>query len=93
MSDLYIPRIGQHIFLQQNRQTNRGIKLIAHRHINVEFGTEATQFLFWEYLFTILAIVSLQCICWKVRVRRKNDQKNVPLLSNNGLVGLVWELL
>ncbi len=23
-SDLYIPRIGLHIFLQQNRQTNRG---------------------------------------------------------------------
>jgi len=24
VSDLYIPRIGPHIFLQQNRQTNRG---------------------------------------------------------------------
>ena len=24
VNDLYIPRIGPHIFLQQNRQTNRG---------------------------------------------------------------------
>ncbi len=26
VSDLYIPRIDPHIFLQQNRQTNRGNK-------------------------------------------------------------------
>jgi hypothetical protein len=35
VSELYIPRIGPHIFLQQNRQTYRGNNIeIAHRHKN-----------------------------------------------------------
>jgi hypothetical protein len=42
VSDLYIPLIGLLILLQENR--------FAHRHMNVEIGTGAVQFLFWEHI-------------------------------------------
>jgi hypothetical protein len=34
--------------------------------MNVEIGTEAEQLLFWEYLFKIVGIVSLQCVLFSI---------------------------
>ncbi len=42
--DLHIPTIGLPILLQENRWTDRGnihIQYIAHRHMDVQIGTEA----------------------------------------------------
>ncbi len=40
--DLYFPRIGPHIYLQQNRQTDQGNIWSAHRYMNVEIGVGLT---------------------------------------------------
>ncbi len=40
LSNLYIPRIGPHIFLQQNRQTDPETIEISHRHMSVGTGRQ-----------------------------------------------------
>jgi hypothetical protein len=53
--------IGPHIFLQQNRQIENEMKCenmqIAHRHMDVESGTVASPFLFWETCFEFSVLV------------------------------------
>jgi hypothetical protein len=54
---LYIPRISLHISFSRMWQINRRNIQIAHRHMNVETGTVATQFLFWDICFKFLVLV------------------------------------
>ncbi len=58
--DLYISRSGLPILQQENLWTDPGNIYIAHRHMNVENETDATQFPETEYINGIFVAVWLR---------------------------------
>ncbi len=51
--------------------------------MNVEIGTEAPIFLFWEFLFQIFGILSLQCTVQKVTREVNKDFYGIFTIINN----------
>ncbi len=66
MKDLYIPMIDLPILLQENMWTDPGNIEIAHRHTNLEIGTEAGQCPEKEYINGIFVAVHSD-VGWKIQ--------------------------
>jgi hypothetical protein len=67
VTDLYISRIGLLTLLQGNFMSHPGIISIAHRPMNVEIGTEATQFTEKKYIIGIFLAVYMKRAIKKIK--------------------------
>ncbi len=74
--DSYISKTGLPTLLQGNMWTDPGNILIAHRHMNVEFGAEAVQFPVKDYIKGIFLAVHLRgvAITYPSELRHPRDE-------------------